>query len=173
MKLSLLKITPLYGITIIVDEAKRDSDGARAIVVNLLLSIFVVCLHTCNELRIANSQAKTVVLASRVRIPNTQVSPRRGRRMRVARRRALEGLNTAVEGTCSNNPMFKVAILYITCRGAHLLCYRRTFSPGTLFFIGKTFHTFLFSKDQSCQGFNYSKKNKSISQKIIHYLRKL
>ncbi len=56
-------------------------------------------MHTCNELKIANSQAKTVVLASRVRIPNTQVSPRRGRRMRVARRSALEVMNTVVDGT--------------------------------------------------------------------------
>jgi len=45
---------------------------------------FVHCAQTWVELQMVKSQANTVVLRSMVRIPNTQVSPSRGRRMTVA-----------------------------------------------------------------------------------------
>ena len=50
-----------------------------------------IVLFTCNELNIVKSQAKIVVLALRVRIPNTHVSPNSGRRITVAFNIALNG----------------------------------------------------------------------------------
>ena len=41
-------------------------------------------IQTWVELKMVNSQANTVVLRLMVRIPNTQVSPNRGSRMRMA-----------------------------------------------------------------------------------------
>ncbi len=49
-----------------------------------------MCLLTCSELKIVKSQAKTVALASSVRIPNTHVKPRSGKRITVARRIVLQ-----------------------------------------------------------------------------------
>ena len=47
------------------------------------------CTQTCIELKMVNSHANTVVLRSMVRIPNTQVSPSKGRRITVALKVAL------------------------------------------------------------------------------------
>ena len=46
-------------------------------------------LYTWRELKIVKNHANAVELALIVRIPNAQVSPRRGRRTNVATNRAL------------------------------------------------------------------------------------
>ena len=47
---------------------------------------------TWRELKMVKSHAKTVELALTVRMPNTHVSPRRGRRTSVAANRALHNI---------------------------------------------------------------------------------
>ena len=56
-------------------------------------SIYTLYALTCRELKMVKNQANTAALRLTVRIPNTHVSPRRGRRITVATKVVLSGGN--------------------------------------------------------------------------------